>query len=206
MLLTRSKRSITKPTRSTTATSTTPPRRPPERRHALAHASASGVDDESLVAGTLAGRQDCFETLVERHQRTVHALVYRWLGDHAVADEVVQGTFVKAYTHLVDFRREASFRSWLYGIALNEARAFRRARTRERTVPSDDVAESDLPQVDGAPPDPRLQDRLSQLIGRLPPRQRAVVMLRIVGDLPFKEIARIEHISENSAKVSYHHA
>jgi RNA polymerase sigma-70 factor (ECF subfamily) len=52
----------------------------------------------------------------------------------------------------------------------------------------------------------RLRDRLADLIARLPPRQRAVVTLRIVGDLPFKEIARLESISENSAKVSYHHA
>src|SRR5262249_59569688 len=107
MLLTRSKRSITKPTRSTTATSTTPPRRPPERRHALAHASASGVDDESLVAGTLAGRQDCFETLVERHQRSIHGLAHRWLGDHAAADGRVQAPFVQPHPPLLDSLRQA---------------------------------------------------------------------------------------------------
>jgi len=75
------------------------------------------VGDAQLVAGAIAGRQECFE-LVERHQRTVHALAYRWLGDHAEADEVVQATFVQAYTHLVDFRADASFRNWPDGIAL----------------------------------------------------------------------------------------
>jgi RNA polymerase sigma-70 factor (ECF subfamily) len=168
------------------------------------------VDDAQLVAGAIAGRQECFETLVERHQRSVHALVYRWLGDRAVADEVVQATFVQAYMHLVDFRGDASFRSWLYGIALNQARTLQRDRRRERTIPIDDVAEGDLPQVqgasEGASEGGRLRDRLAGFIARLPPRQRAVVTLRVVGDLPFKEIAKLEGISENSAKVSYHHA
>jgi DNA-directed RNA polymerase specialized sigma24 family protein len=70
------------------------------------------VEDESLVAGTLAGRPDCFEALVEWQQRSLH-----WAGRTGgwaitrAADEVVQATFVQAYTHLVDFRGEASFRS-----------------------------------------------------------------------------------------------
>ena len=98
------------------------------------------MDDAQLVAGAIAGRQECFETLVERHQRTVHALVYRWLGDHAGADEVVQATFVQAYTYLVDFRGDASFRSWLYGMALNQVRTLQRTQRRERTVPVEDVS------------------------------------------------------------------
>jgi RNA polymerase sigma-70 factor, ECF subfamily len=164
------------------------------------------VDDVALVAGALAGRQECFEALVERHQRTVHALAYRWLGDHAAADEVVQATFLQAYTHLADYRGDASFRSWLCAIAQNLARSAGRARRRERTVPLDEVPEAALPQDDPAMPETSLRDHLRRLVGQLPPRQRAVVTLRVSGDLPFKEIARLEGISENSAKVSYHHA
>jgi RNA polymerase sigma-70 factor (ECF subfamily) len=164
------------------------------------------VEDATLVAEVLAGRRECFETLVERHQRTVHALAYRWLGDHAAADEVVQATFLQAYTHLVDFRGEASFRSWLCGIALNQARTQRRARQRGRTVSLDDVPEAALPQVDASAAEPSLRDRLRRLVDALPPRQRAVVTLRLASDLSFRDIARLEGISENSAKVSYHHA
>ena len=164
------------------------------------------MDDESLVAGTLAGRQDCFETLVERHQRSIHGLAHRWLGDHAAADEVVQATFVQAYTHLVDFRGEASFRSWLCGIALNQARSLQRARRRERWVPLDEVPEDALSAADVPSAGGENRDRLALLVQRLPPRQRAVVTLRVAADLPFREIARLEGISENSAKVSYHHA
>jgi RNA polymerase sigma-70 factor (ECF subfamily) len=157
------------------------------------------VEDESLVAGTLAGRPECFEAL---SSGTVH----RWLGDYAAADEVVQATFVQAYTRLVDFRGEASFRSWLCGIALNQVRTLQRGRRRERSVPLDEVPEDALPQVDEPSAAGENHDRLALLVQRLPPRQGAVVTLRIAADFPFREIARVEGISENSAKASYHHA
>ena len=160
------------------------------------------MGDAQLVAGAIVGRQECFETPAERHQRTVHALAHRWLGDHAGGDEVVEATFVQACTHLVDFREDASLRSWPDGIALDQVRTEQR---REQTVPLADVPESDLPQADDVPVGGRLRDRAAASIGRLPPRQHAVVTLRIVSDLPFKEAARIEGISENSAKVSDHH-
>src|SRR5262249_18631612 len=206
LLITRSTRSITRATRSTTGTSTTRRRRPPEQRHALAHASASGVDDESLVAGTLAGAQDCFEALVERHQRSIHGLAHRWLGDHAAADEVVQATFVQAYTHLVDYRGEASFRSWLCGIALNQARSLQRARRRERSVPLDEVPEDALPPADDPSAGGETRDRLAPLVQRPPPPPRAVATLPVPAQLPLPEIARRGGMREDSGKVRYHHA
>ena len=55
---------------------------------------------------------------------------------------------------------------------------------------------------------PGIGDKLAveRFVEKLPPRQRSVLALRVYSDLPFREIARVEGISENSAKVSYHHA
>jgi DNA-directed RNA polymerase specialized sigma24 family protein len=60
--------------------------------------------------------------------------------------------------------------------------------------------------VDGGPDGSGRRLLLERLVVRLPLRQRAVVTLRVFSDLPFKDIARLEGISENSAKVNYHHA
>ena len=162
------------------------------------------MDDIALIEGTLAGRQLDFETLVERYQKMLYAFAYRQLADTDAADEVVQATFVRAYTALAQFRREASFKTWLHQIALNECRAVYRSRRARRAVPLDEVPESALPQIDPHPG--RDSAGLEPLIAQLPPRQRAVLTLRVFSDLPFKEIARVEGISENSAKVNYHHA
>ena len=164
------------------------------------------VDDHELIRGALAGRERDFEQLVERYQKMLYAFAFRYTHDADLADDVVQATFVQAYTQLARFRGGSSFKTWLHQIALNQCRSARRARSSERAVPLDDVPESALPPAPDDPSGGRVGGDLDRLIAQLPPRQRAVVALRVQSDLPFKEIARIESISENSAKVNFHHA
>jgi RNA polymerase sigma factor (sigma-70 family) len=162
------------------------------------------VDDLRLIRGTLRGRREDFGTLVERHQQPLYGFVFRQVGDADAADDVVQTTFARAYAALRTFRGDASFKTWLHQIALNECRArFRRDRQR-REVSLDEAADVAAPAGDAA--DAADRSALLANIERLPPRQRNVLMLRVFGDLPFKEIARLERTSEGSAKVSYHHA
>jgi RNA polymerase sigma-70 factor (ECF subfamily) len=166
-------------------------------------------DDRELIEGTLGGRLQDFEVLVERHQKTLHAYVLRMLRDPAAAEEVVHEAFVRAYSHLARFRGGASFKTWLHQIAINECRNRFRAARRRAEVALDDVAESELFELadeGDAGERQALHAGLERRIAELPPRQRSVLNLRVFSDLPFKEIARLEGITENSAKVSYHHA
>ncbi len=164
------------------------------------------MTDLELVEGALAGRRQDFEVLVERHQRMLYAVALRDLRDPAAAAEAVQATLVNAYTHLAQFRRDASFKSWLFGILLNHCRSNRRRARVRQEVALDDVPESALgdPAADAT----RAAERavLERQIGRLPARQPSVLTLRIYPDQPFKDIARAEGITENAAKVNYHHA
>jgi RNA polymerase sigma-70 factor (ECF subfamily) len=163
------------------------------------------VNDRDLIQGTLAGRTQDFETLVERYQGMLFAFAYRYTHDADMADDVVQATFMQAYTHLARFRGASSFKTWLHQIALNQCRSALRTRAAQRAVPIDDVSEAALPHARNEQPRANAAN-LDRLMARLPPRQRSVVALRVQSDLPFKEIARIEGISENAAKVNYHHA
>ncbi len=166
----------------------------------------TGVDDLRLIRGTLRGQREDFGVLVERYQQALYAFVLRYVGDPDGANDVVQTTFVRAYTALRTFRGDASFKTWLHQIALNECRSRNRKEQRRREVSLDDVGEPDLP---AETPDVAAAVDCGSLrphIEQLPPRQKNVVSLRVFSDLSFKEIARIERISENAAKVSYHHA
>jgi RNA polymerase sigma-70 factor, ECF subfamily len=164
------------------------------------------VDDDSLIRGTLAGRRQDFEILVERYQKMLQCFAHRYLQDRDAADDVVQASFVKAYTHLARLRAEASFKTWLHQIALNECRTRLRGRGARQEIPLDEVPEDSIGAADANSGDAARRAHLGRLVGRLPQRQRAVLTLRVFSDLPFKEIARVEGISENSAKVNYHHA
>ena len=162
------------------------------------------MTDLELVEGTLAGRRQDFEVLVERHQRMLYGVALRYLRDADAADEVVQATFVSAYVHLPRFRREASFTTWLCGILLNQCRSARRRVRVRREVALDDAPEAAL--AGDTDESDRAAERaaLARHIERLPPRQRSVLGLRLFADLPFNEIAQVEGITVNAAKVSYH--
>jgi RNA polymerase sigma-70 factor, ECF subfamily len=164
------------------------------------------VDDGALIRGVLAGRREDFEVLVERYQKMLYAFVYRYLRDPSTADDVVQVSFVKAYTHLAAFRGGSSFKTWLHQIALNECRSHSRGGSGRREIPLTEVPEDAGAQEYVDSGDVVWRTRLERFVGLLPQRQRAVLTLRVFSDLPFNEIARIERISENSAKVNFYHA
>jgi RNA polymerase sigma-70 factor (ECF subfamily) len=161
------------------------------------------VDDANLIQNVLRGRREDFEILVERHQRRLFAYAYRLTRDMDVAKDVVQVTFVRAYTRLAQFSGRASFAAWLYQIALNEIRSRGRRQKLRQEVPLESLSEAELAAPASESSDWR--GNIEALVARLPLRQRSVLTLRLFQDLPFKEIARIEGISENSAKVNYHH-
>jgi RNA polymerase sigma-70 factor (ECF subfamily) len=169
---------------------------------------APALDDAALIRGTLAGRRADFDIIVERYQRTLYTFAYRFVHDHDHAADIVQTTFLQAYTHLGQFSGRSSFKTWLHQIALNQCRQLYRSSHGRPNVSLDDVPEADLAaavaQTDSSTV--AWKAALERLIARLPVRQRAVLTLRIFSDLPFKDIARVEGMSENSAKVNYHHA
>jgi len=155
-----------------------------------------------------------FEALVRQHQRSVFFLVMRLSrGDEELARDMVQKSFLKAWSHRESFRGESSFKSWLlriaHNLALNELnRAWRR---RELALePTDGGSPAPLGHVEAEALDDlelaQHQALLQEAVASLSERQRAVAILRIYHDLPFAEIAAICEITTNNAKVNFHHA
>src|SRR6266852_4348577 len=88
----------------------------------------SDKDDFLLVERVLAGERRGFEPLVRRHERRVFRVTLAILGNVEDAEEAMQDTFVKAFRHLDQFRKESRFTTWLTRIAINEAIHKRNAR------------------------------------------------------------------------------
>jgi RNA polymerase sigma-70 factor (ECF subfamily) len=85
-------------------------------------------DDVSLIERVLAGDRRAFEPLVRRHERRVFRVTLAVLGNVEDAEEAMQDTFVKAFRHIGQFRRESRFTTWLTRIAVNEALQKRQSR------------------------------------------------------------------------------
>lgn len=162
--------------------------------------------DYQLLDRYGAGDETAFEELVTRHQKTIYDLAYRMLENHADAADLAQKTFVQAFLHHRSFKRESSFRTWLYQIGMNLCRnAIRdRARRAHENVLEQELADSRdiFAEVAGA----ELQDLLGRAIRTLPTRQREALVLRVYHNHAFAEIGTIMSCSEGTAKANYHHA
>lgn len=163
-----------------------------------------------LVAAAKAGDHEAFEELVKATYTDVYTLAYRLTGNEEDARDVLQDAYLRAFKGLRRFRGDAQFSTWMYRITANAASTHLGKRSRHRHEDLDDATTI----VDTRPEiDPELQadaaverHRVTQALNELPPKLRAVVVLRDVYDLPHDAIADELGISEAAAKVRLHRA
>ena len=168
------------------------------------------MDQAELVAAAKAGDSRAFEELVRATYTDVYALAYRLTGNEEDARDVVQEAYLRAYKGLKRFRGDAQFSTWMYRITANCASTAMTRGKKHRHEELDDEA----PLADVRPEhDPEavgdaelLRERLNDALEELPPRLRAVVVLRDMYDLPHQAIADELGISEAAAKVRLHRA
>lgn len=178
--------------------------------------AAGPPTDEALCGAFLAGDAAAFGQLFERHRGLVFALMRRYTASAEDAADLTQQAFLRA---LEASRRvfgrftpttPAPFRSWLVRVALNLAKNHARQGFRWKPVLVEAVAE-DVAADPGEGADASLErtqrgQHVKQAVLALPRRQREVLTLRVDGGLPFKDIAQTLGITENNAKVQFHHA
>jgi RNA polymerase sigma-70 factor (ECF subfamily) len=167
--------------------------------------------DAELVQACLAGRREAFDVLVERHQRHVYQLCYRFAGNHEDANDLAQDVFIRAYRGLKTFKGHSSLGTWLYRIAVNVC--LNKVSTKPRSQPVDpQVLANDAraAAVEESAADRLLRgERAAQVraaIARLPKKQRATLVLRVYHDLPHEQIANVLGSSVGAVKANFFHA
>lgn len=165
---------------------------------------------DPLVAAARDGDRAAFEELVRLTSADTYTLAYRLVDDEEDARDVVQEAYLRAYRGIGRFRGDAQFSTWLYRITANVASSHigRRRRHRHDELVDDHSRVDDHPERNPeARADTRvLRDQLTRALEELPPRLRAVVVLRDVYDLPHEAIAAELGITESAAKVRLHRA
>lgn len=169
--------------------------------------------DESLVRAHLDGDRGAFAQLVHRHERLVLALVRRYARNPEEAADLVQQSFLRAFAAAgrvfprMRLGEAGAFRAWLLRLAVNVGKNHARDGRRWRLEPVESVelvAES-VGMTDRLEAEQQRRMVRAALNG-LSRRQREVFALRVDGELPFAEVARVLDITENNAKVHFHHA
>jgi RNA polymerase sigma-70 factor, ECF subfamily len=191
------------------------------RRLRTALASASGAvaihrgraaeplaTEQALVARSKEGDIRAFELLVRRHSRRLYAALVRFAGERA-ADDALQEALLRAWRNIGRFEERSSFFTWLYRIAINEAK--RRAEPRAPLTATADEGELAQMPDERSSPDRESERRelrhvLETAIRNLPFEYRLPLVLRDIEGLTTREAAAIMELSEPAFKSRLHRA
>lgn len=157
------------------------------------------ADDGDLVGRARAGDQVAFARLFEQYHAPILNYLHRMVGDRALAEDLTQDAFVKAWNALAGTRPDLAFKPWLYRIATNTAISQLRRRKIVQWVPflagHDHASGESVERTVG-----RRQD-IQQSLEKLPKHYAAVLLLRHYQGLSLAETAEALGITENAAKL-----
>lgn len=161
------------------------------------------LSDAQLVKRFKSGDPAAFDAIVRRFQDRVFRLASVWLYDEQSAADVTQEVFVRGFKGLRKFRFRSAPFTWLYRVTRNVCNEFNRSKGDEALI--------DEPPDTSSMPDRQVTAldsarRVRELVGKLPERQREVVMLRIFEDLSVKETASAMGCREGTVKALLHKA
>ena len=165
-------------------------------------------DDVELIHNVLSGDETAFSALVEKYQKSVHALAWRKIGDFHIAEEITQDTFLLAYQRLASLKNPGQFAGWLYVIADRRCKAWFRKKklsiqsldatseeTLEKAAYSDYVCE----QREDVAVEHR-RKIVQKLMEKLPESERTVMVLHYLGEMSCEEISKFLGVSPNTVK------
>jgi RNA polymerase sigma-70 factor (ECF subfamily) len=166
--------------------------------------------DIALMLQTKAGERDGFDQLVERYRRDLVGYLYRMVYNHAIAEELAQEAFLRAYRSRERYEPSAKFTTWLYRIAtrvaLNWIRDNRRVVHEPLEGPSSDARPRQVadpgPAADVQVWRATLVQALRDAIQRLPERQRSVVVMHKYHDMTYEEIAGVMGCTPQAVKAT----
>jgi RNA polymerase sigma-70 factor (ECF subfamily) len=172
--------------------------------------------DEMLMVRYQRGEREAFAELVRRHSRPIYNFVLRQLRVPSVAEDVTQDVFMRLVQNAAEFKHEARFLTWLYAIARNlcidQLRKLSHRRHASLDQPTTDADANGRALGESiADPSPHtsaernalsseVRSSIVKAVDALPDDQREVFLLREVANLPFRDIAEITGVGENTVK------
>ena len=165
-------------------------------------------NDVQLIRSILSGNDEAFSVLVRKHQKAIHALAWRKVGDFHIAEEITQDTFLSVYKNLAQLKNPNQFAGWMYVIAnrlcLKWLQKNRVVTQSLEDTPAEEIETSSYThhisdQRQTAIAEDR-QELVKRLLVKLPESERTVVTLFYLGEMTAKEIGKFLGVSVNTIK------
>lgn len=164
--------------------------------------------DEELMARFQGGNESAYLEIVARFKDRLFNFTYRFVNDADLAEDLVQDTLIKVYTHRHSYREIARFSTWVYTIAGNLARTELRKKKRRATFSMSTIGMGDkdyeIPSEDESPTkdleSAQMEESIRLALAQLPLHFRTVIILRDVQELSYDEISKIMRIPLGTVK------
>ncbi len=160
-----------------------------------------------LLQDTLSQRE-AFERIVNEYSEKLYWQIRRMVYSHDDANDVLQNTFIKAWTNIDYFRGDAKISTWLYRIAFNESLAFLNKQRAINQLSIDDAEANMINQLEGDEyfDGDEMEMKFQQAINTLPEKQKIIFNLKYFQEMKYDEISQILGTTVGALKASYHHA
>ncbi len=164
--------------------------------------------DEELIARFQEGDEQAYTELVNRYRDRLMSFVYRFINDLEKAEDIVQDTLLKLYTHRHYYRNIAKFSTWIYTIAGNLAKTELRRKKRHKVTNLSQMGSEEseyiLPSVEPETGETAqghfAEKQIQKAIQELPLHFRTVVILRDIQELSYEEISKIVDVPLGTVK------
>ena len=153
-------------------------------------------------------RRKAFEDVVRVFSEQLYWQIRRMVVSHDDANDILQNTFIKAWTNIDYFRGDAKLSTWLYRIALNECLNFLNRQRAQENISIDEADSNFINMIEGDPyfDGDETQVMFQKAIRTLPEKQRIIFNLRYFQEMKYEDISEIVGTTVGALKASYHHA
>ncbi len=145
-----------------------------------------------------------FAQIIDRYKQKIFGMIYRWVGEKQISEDLAQEVFLKLYRELKNYRGEAKFSTWLYQVTLNCCRDHWRKQQRRRG--EEEFQDGSI----GGRTDPKIEEiveaketatHLRKVLASLPPIYQEAVYLRFFGEMSYEEIAEATGVHLSNVKM-----
>lgn len=172
------------------------------------------IKEGEVIQRILSGEKELYEILVRRNNQKLYRVIRSYLKDEAEIEDIMQNSYIKAFTKLYQFKLEASFSTWLIRIAINESLARLKDKGKlyaisVRTAHDNKEIILEIPDIKQMNPQEKMiqneaKHLLEKAIDQLDEKYRIVYIMKEVEEMPLKEIADALNLTLSNVKVRLH--
>jgi RNA polymerase sigma-70 factor (ECF subfamily) len=158
------------------------------------------LEEAHVIALMRAGSINAFAEIVERYQMPIIRHLYRLTGDYEMAQDLAQDTFLQAYKSILKTTADISLKAWLYRIATNNARQYRRRKRLLSFISFDDYRKSDTLTMENQSDLTGDKMAIQEALLKVPEVHRVCMVLHFIEGFKYREIAETLGVSEDTVR------